>query len=58
MVAHAALPWSVLDDLVIWGTPAECRRRLAELEATSGARVIATYFPPEGVDFLVPATQA
>lgn len=49
--AHAALPSSVLDDLVVWGDRATCRDRLGEMERSTGARPIATFFPPPGTDF-------
>jgi hypothetical protein len=41
----------VLDELVIWGTPAACRSRLEEIERETGTRVIATVFPPAGTTF-------
>jgi probable F420-dependent oxidoreductase len=49
--ALAALPGSVIDDLVVWGTPAECGRALAEAERATGARVVVALFPPEGCDY-------
>ncbi len=49
--AHDALPSSLLDDLVVWGDAAACRDRIREMEAATGARPIATFFPPPGVDF-------
>ena len=48
--AVAALPGSVIDDLVVWGTPAECGRALAEAERDTGARVVVALFPPDGYD--------
>jgi probable F420-dependent oxidoreductase len=49
--ARTALPSAVLDELVIWGTPAACRSRLEEIERETGTRVIATVFPPAGTTF-------
>jgi probable F420-dependent oxidoreductase len=49
--AHAALPAATIDELVISGTPDECRRRLASVEADTGAHAIATYFLPPGMPF-------
>jgi probable F420-dependent oxidoreductase len=49
--ARAALPSAVLDELVVWGTPEACRSRLEEIERETGARVIATVFPPAGTTF-------
>jgi probable F420-dependent oxidoreductase len=49
--ALAALPGSVVDDLVVWGTPDECGRALAAAERASGARVVVSLFPPDGSDF-------
>jgi probable F420-dependent oxidoreductase len=47
--AHERLPRALIDELVVSGTPAECRARLDGIEATTGVRVIATYFlPAEG----------
>jgi probable F420-dependent oxidoreductase len=48
--ARAAVPDSVLDELVVWGAPADCRRRVTQIEAAAGIRAIATYFPPPGTD--------
>ena len=49
--ARTALPFAVLEDLVVWGEPAACRARLAETERHTGAGVIATFFPPPGLRF-------
>lgn len=49
--AHAALPSDVLDQLVVTGTPAECVTKLGDFERATGARAIATFFPPPGVSF-------
>jgi probable F420-dependent oxidoreductase len=49
--ARSALPSAVLDDLVVWGNRASCRRRLDEIERLTGGRAIATFFPPPGVSF-------
>jgi hypothetical protein len=55
--ALAALPGSVIDDLVVWGTPAECGRALAEAERATGARVVVALFPPEARDYVEIAEQ-
>jgi probable F420-dependent oxidoreductase len=47
--AKAAFPAALLDELVVWGSPAECRARLDEIEHATGARVLATVFPPRRV---------
>ncbi len=49
--ARAALPDSLIDDFVVWGEPRACRDRLLEIERETGARIVATYFPPEGLTF-------
>jgi probable F420-dependent oxidoreductase len=49
--ALAALPGSVVDDLVVWGTPAECGRALADAERATGARMVVALFPPEGCGY-------
>jgi len=49
--ARTALPFAVLDEFVVWGEPAACRARLAEIERRTGAGVIATFFPPPGLAF-------
>jgi probable F420-dependent oxidoreductase len=58
--ARAALPSDVLDAHIVWGEPAACRARLADIERQTGARVIATVFPQPGTTFeevtLLPAT--
>jgi len=46
--ARDAVSAEVLDELVVWGEPAECRRRLLNIEAVSRVRAIATYFPLPG----------
>jgi probable F420-dependent oxidoreductase len=50
--ARDAVPSSVLDDLVVWGEPGSCYRRIVEMEKQTGARVIASLFPPPGVDYI------
>jgi probable F420-dependent oxidoreductase len=49
--ARAALPSSVLDDLIVWGQPAVCRARLLEIEEVTGGRAIAAFFTPPGLTF-------
>jgi probable F420-dependent oxidoreductase len=49
--ARAALPSAVLDELVIWGDPTECRSELFEMEHRTGVRVIATFYVPPGAKF-------
>jgi probable F420-dependent oxidoreductase len=49
--ARAALPDALIDEFVVWGEPDECRARLHEIEGETGARVVATYFPPLGTTF-------
>lgn len=46
-----AVPASLLDEMIVWGDPAECRRQLLEIEATAGLRAVATVFPPRGRTF-------
>jgi alkanesulfonate monooxygenase SsuD/methylene tetrahydromethanopterin reductase-like flavin-dependent oxidoreductase (luciferase family) len=48
--AHRLVPRSTIEELVVSGTPADCRRRLDAIEADTGARAIATYFLPAGPD--------
>lgn len=50
--ARAALPSSILDDLVVWGDPTECRVRVRDLERDTGTRVIATFFPTPELGFV------
>jgi probable F420-dependent oxidoreductase len=49
--ARDALPDVLIDDFVVWGEPHECRARLDAIERETGARVVATYFPPAGTTF-------
>jgi probable F420-dependent oxidoreductase len=49
--ARAALPDALIDDFVVWGEPSACRERLEAIERDTGARVVATYFPPKGTTF-------
>ena len=49
--ARAALPDVLIDDFVVWGEPRSCRDRLLEIERDTGARVVATFFPPQGTTF-------
>jgi probable F420-dependent oxidoreductase len=49
--ARAALPASLIDELVVQGDPASCRAQLDAIERETGARVVAQYFPPEGETF-------
>lgn len=49
--AHAAVPAAVLDELVVWGSPEECRTQLAEMARTTGARPIAAYFAPPDTSY-------
>ncbi len=49
--ARAALPASVIADLVVTGTPAECRRRLEAIERETGTSVVTIVFPPAGRRF-------
>lgn len=49
--ALAALPGSVVDDLVVWGTADECGRALAAAERATGARLVVSLFPPDGTEF-------
>ena len=46
--SRAALPASVLDELVVWGSPEACRERLDAMARATGARPIAAYFVPTG----------
>jgi probable F420-dependent oxidoreductase len=50
--ARRLLPESVLDELVISGSPEACRDRLDAIERDTGSRAIATYFPARGDDVL------
>jgi probable F420-dependent oxidoreductase len=43
-----ALPRSVVDDLVVWGTPGECGQALAAAERAWGARLVVSLFAPDG----------
>lgn len=49
--ARAALPDALIDEFVVWGDPHACRARLDEIERETGARVVATFFPPAGSTF-------
>jgi probable F420-dependent oxidoreductase len=49
--ARAALPDALIDEFVVWGEPRTCRARLEQIERETGARVVATFFPPKGIAF-------
>jgi probable F420-dependent oxidoreductase len=49
--ARARLPRDVLDQLVISGSHADCRRQLTAVERATGGRAIAAWFPPPGMSF-------
>jgi len=49
--ARAALPAAVLDEFVLWAEPAAIKGRLDEIERRTGAAVIATFYPPDGMTF-------
>jgi probable F420-dependent oxidoreductase len=51
VAARAALPDALIDEFVVWGEPRTCRARLDEIERETGARVVATFFPPKGTTF-------
>jgi hypothetical protein len=48
--AHRALPQAVMEELVVWGSPEECGRRLGEIEKQTGIHPIATLVLPKGAD--------
>jgi probable F420-dependent oxidoreductase len=48
--ARRALPQALLEELVVWGSPEECGRRLGEIEKHTGIHPIATLALPEGSD--------
>jgi len=48
--ARRALPQAVMEELVVWGSPEECGRRLGEIEKQTGIRLIATLVLPSGED--------
>jgi probable F420-dependent oxidoreductase len=50
--ARAAVPSSVLDDLVVWGDARSCYERIVEIEKDKGVRAITTLFLPAGADFV------
>lgn len=50
--ARRALPQAVLEELVVWGSPEECGRRLGDIEKQTGIHPIATLALPEGGDAL------
>jgi probable F420-dependent oxidoreductase len=50
--ARRLLPRSVLEELVISGSPEACRDRLNAIERETGTRAIATYVAPRGEDVL------
>jgi len=51
VAARAALPDALIDEFVVWGEPRACRAQLDEIERETGARVVATFFPPKGTTF-------
>jgi probable F420-dependent oxidoreductase len=51
VAARAALPDALIDEFVVWGEASACRERLDEIERETGARVVATFFPPDGTTF-------
>jgi probable F420-dependent oxidoreductase len=51
VAARRALPSTLLDEIVVWGSPSACRDQLEELERATGARIVATVFPPPGASF-------
>ncbi len=51
VAARAALPAALIDEFVVWGEPRACRAQLDEIERETGARVVATFFPPKGTTF-------
>jgi probable F420-dependent oxidoreductase len=53
--ARAALPAELIAELVISGTPQDCRHQLWDIEAACGVRTIAAHFPLEGQDFATAA---
>ena len=48
--ARQALPQAVMEELVVWGSPEECGRRLGEIEKQTGIHPIATLVLPKGAD--------
>ncbi len=49
--ARAALPAEVIDELVIYGTAAQCGQHIRKIEAEYGIHVIATVYLPEGAGY-------
>jgi hypothetical protein len=49
--AREALPDEVLDELVIYGTAAQCGQHIRKIEAEYGIHVIATVYLPEGAGY-------
>lgn len=48
--ARRALPQAVMEELVVWGSPEECGRRLGEIEKQTGIHPIATLVLPKSAD--------
>jgi probable F420-dependent oxidoreductase len=49
--AQRALPDDVIDELIVWGAPAECRARLAAIRQATGAGVVTMALQPDRVTF-------
>jgi probable F420-dependent oxidoreductase len=49
--AQAQVPFSVIDELVIHGSPRACSQQLEDIERRSGVRAIATYFDVPGLSY-------
>ena len=49
--AQRALPDAVIDDLIVWGPPAECASRLATIRRDTGAEVVTMALLPGGETF-------
>jgi probable F420-dependent oxidoreductase len=49
--ARAQVPWALIDELVVHGSPSSCRQQLVEIERRAGTRVIATYFDVPDIDY-------
>lgn len=49
--AREAIPSSVIDELIVWGEPDDCRRQLDEIEREMGVRVISTVYDIPGRSF-------
>ena len=49
--ARRAVPDTVIDELVVWGTPGACAARLEAIRQSSGARVMTMALAPPGATF-------